>query len=81
MSKRERRAMVSNLLPYLKGAKQKLALFTVVLILGLSPFEYDSVHLHVESEPIVPTTTVQWAASGNSTASVTTFSWPGRSSL
>jgi hypothetical protein len=73
--------MLSGLLPYLRSMKQKLALFTVALILVLSPIEYDSVHLHVESEPIVPTTSVQWAASGNSTASVTTFSWPGRPSL
>jgi hypothetical protein len=65
-------------MPYIKGAKQKLALFTGALILALTPMEFDSVHRHVESEPIVPTTTVQWSASGNSTANMTTFSWPGR---
>jgi hypothetical protein len=60
------------------GRSRSLALFTVALILALLPIEYNSVHLHVESEPIVPNTTVPWAASGNSTASVATFSWLGR---
>jgi hypothetical protein len=68
MSKRQIRELLSRTLPYLKKAKQKLALFTVVLILALSPIDYDLVHLHVESAPIVPTTSVQWAASGNVSA-------------
>jgi hypothetical protein len=43
MSKREKRVRVWEAPPYPKGAKQKLALFTVALILALSPIEYDSV--------------------------------------
>jgi hypothetical protein len=65
MSKRESQAMLSKLVPYVKSAKQRLALFTVALILALMPIEYDSVHLHVESDSIVPTVTLPWSASGN----------------
>jgi len=70
MSKSQLRELLSKAMPYVKSAKQKLALFTVALILALSPIDYDSIHLHVESGPIVPTTTVQWAASGNVSAGV-----------
>lgn len=41
MSKREIRALVSLLLPCLLGTKQKTALFTVVLLGGLTHANFD----------------------------------------
>jgi hypothetical protein len=75
MSKRQIRELLSKAMPYVKGAKQKLALFTAVLVLALCPVDFDSVHLHAESEPIVPSVNVgSMYASGNVSAQTTTFS-------
>jgi hypothetical protein len=53
MSRRELRAWLSRLMPYVKGKTQKFALFAVLLILGAAnPF--DAPHLHVEPAPIEP---------------------------
>jgi hypothetical protein len=54
----------------LEGTKQKTALFTVVLLLGLSHAEFDGEHLQVEPVSVEPTTVVAIAASGTSAAMV-----------
>jgi hypothetical protein len=69
MSKRQLREL-SRLLPYINGQKQATALFTVVLLLGMTHAEFDAPHLHTEAAPIQPTTAVMIAATG--TASVLT---------
>ena len=76
--KAELRLFVSKLLPRLRTYKQRLALFTLALVLALWPVEFDSHHLHVESENTMPTVSVPWAASGNVNVNVSTFSlrWP-----
>jgi hypothetical protein len=74
MSKKRVRALLSKLWPYVHGIKQRLALFVVMLLLILSPLDFDSVHLHVDSAPSEPTVNVSLFASGNSTATVTRFS-------
>jgi hypothetical protein len=74
MSKQQLRDFLSDLLPYVGGRKQRLALFTVALLLALSPFHaFDSPHLHVDDAPTGPTVNVRIFASGNSTATVTTY--------
>jgi hypothetical protein len=45
MSKRQLREL-SRLLPYINGQKQATALFTVVLLLGMTHAEFDAPHLH-----------------------------------
>ena len=61
---------------FLRTPVQCLAAATALpmLALGLigSRHDFDQPHLHVNLDPIVPTT-VSMFASGNSTASVTTF--------
>ncbi len=81
MSKRQIRELLSKLLPHLKSAKQRLALFTLLLLLVITPVKFDSVHLHVESEPIAPSVTVSSAATGNVSATVRSYSWPGKCGL
>jgi hypothetical protein len=54
MSRSELRAWLGQLLPYVKGKTQTVALFAVLLIVGAgNPF--DAPHIHVEPAPIVPT--------------------------
>jgi hypothetical protein len=69
MLKRQLREL-SRLLPYISGQQQATALFTVVLLLGMTHAEFDAPHLHTEPAPIQPTTVVMIAATG--TASVLT---------
>ncbi|MBZ5705719.1 MAG: hypothetical protein LAN63_10225 [Acidobacteriia bacterium] len=58
---------------------QKIAACTVLLMVALGLFhsgrEFDLPHLHSEA-PIMPTTAVSIFASGNSTATISTLSWP-----
>jgi hypothetical protein len=67
MSKRELREMLVRLLPYVKGKKQKTALFVVALLL-LTTHTFDAPHLHIESAPIQPTTIVTIAAMATASA-------------
>lgn len=78
MPKRQIRELLSRLLPYTSGFKQRLALFTLMLLLAMTPVEFDSVHVHVEPEPIVATVAVSWAATGNVSARATSYSWRGK---
>jgi hypothetical protein len=64
MSQRELKSLLSTLLPYVNGKKQGIALFTVVLFLGLSHGAFDAPHLHAEPAPMEPTVAVMLAASG-----------------
>jgi hypothetical protein len=73
MSKKQARELVEKLLPRLNSVKQRLALFTLMLVLALAPMEFDSVHLHVEMNPGEITVTNSLTVSGN-TATVTHFS-------
>jgi hypothetical protein len=63
--------MLSRLLPYVYGQKQVTALFTAVLLLGLSRGHFDAPHLHVEPAQAEPTTRVMFAASGAASGMVT----------
>ena len=62
MSKRELNSLLATLLPYVHGEKQATALFTVVMLLGLSRGAFDAPHLHVETAPTEPTAMVMVAA-------------------
>jgi hypothetical protein len=75
MSKRQKSAFLAKALPYLRTAKQRLALFTAMLLLSLMAIEFDSPHIHVEPENNMATVTVPFSASGNSTAQTITSSW------
>ena len=43
--KRELRSLLSRFLPYINGRKREIALFTVVLKLGLSQGAFDASHI------------------------------------
>ena len=77
MSRRQKLGILAKAMPYVKTAKQRLGLFAAVLIISLTPMDFDSVHLHVESQPTVPTVTQTLSASGNVSAGVVSYSWPG----
>jgi hypothetical protein len=67
MSKRELNSLLATLLPYIHGKKQRTALFTVVLMLGMLGLHgpSDALHVHVESPvPEGPTVAVRLGASG-----------------
>jgi len=70
MSKRELRELLLRLLPYVNGQKQATALFTVVLLLGMTHAEFDVPHLHIEPVPIQPTTVAMVAATGTASVSM-----------
>ena len=72
MTKKQARELLSKLWPYVQSSKQRLALFTAVLLLALAPMDYDAVHLHVESAPSAPSVSV--SQSGSGTLTTKTFS-------
>jgi hypothetical protein len=49
---------LSRLLPYINGQRRGAALFTVVLLLGMTHAQFGVPHLHSEPAPIQPTTVV-----------------------
>ena len=65
VSKRELNSLLATLLPYVHGKKQGIALFTAVLLLGLSHGPSDAPHVHVESVSEEPTVAVMLGASGS----------------
>lgn len=71
MSKRDLRALLSQLLPYVNGQKQVTALFTIALLLAMTHAEFDGPHLHIEPTPIQPTTISMIAASGGGPTGMT----------
>jgi len=71
MSKRELNSLLATLLPYVRGEKQATALFTVVLLLGLSHGAFDAPHLHVEPVPLEPTATLMVAATNTASGMMT----------
>lgn len=73
---KQARETLSRLWPYLRTRKQRLAFCTVMLLVFLVPREFDSVHVHVEYAPDFPTTVSALSASGNSTATTVTRSFP-----
>lgn len=75
MTTKQARETLSRLWPYLRTRKQRLAVCTVMLLVFLAPREFDSVHLHIETAPDVPTTVSTLFASGNSTATTVTRSF------
>jgi hypothetical protein len=70
MSKRELRELLLRLLLYVKGQKQATALFTVILLLGMTHAEFDAPHMHIEPVPIQPTTVSMIAATGTASVSM-----------
>jgi hypothetical protein len=71
VSKRELRSLLATLLPHVHGEKQATALFTVVLLLGVSHRTFDAPHLHVETAPMEPTATVMVAATNTASGMMT----------
>lgn len=52
-SKEEKRVWLVKLLPYLKTTKERLALFTLALVMALAPLalvKLEQPHMHVESD-------------------------------
>lgn len=81
MGKNQARALLSKLLPHIRTSKQRLALFSVVLILALARIDFDSAHTHVDPAPVEPTTNVFLYVSGNTapkavvSSSLVPFEW------
>lgn len=71
---REGRAAME--ITWVMSRRQKIAACTVLMMAALCLFqkgrEFEMPHMHAEA-PIMPTTTVSMFASGNSTASLTSY--------
>ena len=60
--------LLASAKPYMKTVKHKIALFTFALILAMFPVESGTDHVHFESEPVMPTVHVAWAATATASA-------------